>query len=156
MKKRGADTVDLADALHSAAIHLLRHVRKVDRASGIGPAQLSALSVLVFGRSMSLGDLAAAEQVAPPTMVRIVRSLAKHKLVTARADKLDRRKLKISATARGRALMLRARQLRVQVLAERIAALSEREQHRLRSALAVLGNVLRDWRSSSSTGPADA
>jgi DNA-binding MarR family transcriptional regulator len=156
MKKRSADAINLADALHSAAIHLLRHLRKEDRASGIGPAQLSALSVLVFGGSMSLGDLAAAEQVKPPTMVRIVRSLAKQRLVKARANKQDRRKIKISATTQGRALMLRARQLRVQALAERIAALSESEQDHLRSALAVLGDLLRDWRSSSSTGPADA
>ncbi len=150
--KKSTEAIELADALHSAAIHLLRRLRKEDRACGIGPAQLSALSVLVFGGSMSLGDLAAAEQVAPPTMVRIVRSLARHGLLTARADKRDRRKLKISATARGRALMLRARQLRVQALAERVAALNKREQGRLRSALAVLGTLLREWRSSSAAG----
>src|SRR6202041_2645959 len=52
-----------ADALHSAAIRLLRYVRLEDAASGITSAQLSVLSVLVFGGPQTLGSLAAAEQV---------------------------------------------------------------------------------------------
>ena len=70
-----ADTEDLADRLHSAAIHLLRLVRVQDTASGLGPARLSALSVIVFGGPVSLNDLARAEQVRPPTMSRIVDAL---------------------------------------------------------------------------------
>src|SRR5258707_12671198 len=64
--------LETADRLHSAAIHLLRRLRVRDRESGVGPAQLSALSVLVFGGPRSLGELANAEQVRPPTMSRIV------------------------------------------------------------------------------------
>jgi DNA-binding MarR family transcriptional regulator len=144
MKKISPETVDLADALHSAAIHLLRRVRKQDPVSGIGPAQLSALSVLVFGGSISLGDLAAAEQVKPPTMVRIVQSLTERKLAVASADQEDRRKIRIAATARGRRLMFRARERRVQALAEMIAALGQEEQDRLRAAVAVLRDLLSE------------
>ncbi len=142
MKKAGKDAVELADALHSAAIHLLRRVRSEDRASGVGPAQLSALSVLVFGGSMSLGDLAAAEQVKPPTMVRIVQALTEEKLATAKADRQDRRKLVISATVRGRKLMLRARQRRVQALAELIAGISVQQREQLREAVATMRQML--------------
>src|SRR3954463_14052103 len=66
------ELLELADRLHSTAIHLLRRVRKQDVAIGQGPARLSALSVLVFGGPKTLGELAAAEQVKPPTMSRIV------------------------------------------------------------------------------------
>ena len=62
------DVLSVADRLHSAAIHLLRRVRKQDIATGEGPARLSALSVLVFGGPKTLKELAAAEQVKPPTM----------------------------------------------------------------------------------------
>ena len=62
----------VADRLHSAAIHLLRRVRKQDTVLAEAPARLSALSVLVFAGPMTLGQLAAAEQVKPPTMTRIV------------------------------------------------------------------------------------
>jgi len=54
------DILRVADRLHSASIHLLRRLRVRDRESGIGPAQLSALSVLVFGGAKSLAELAEA------------------------------------------------------------------------------------------------
>ena len=66
---------ELADRLHSAAIHLLRGVRREDAAAGLPPAQLSALSVVVFGGPLTVGALAEAEQVRSPTMTRIVTAL---------------------------------------------------------------------------------
>lgn len=142
MKKIDKRSIELADALHSAAIHLLRRVRGEDRESGVGPAQLSALSVLVFGGGMSLGDLAAAEQVKPPTMVRIVQALTQEGLATAKADRQDRRRLVISATARGRELMMRARKRRVEALAELISAIGRKEQEQLREAVGVVRELL--------------
>ena len=73
--RKASTTEDLADRLHSAAIHLLRLVRVQDAATGVAPARLSALSVIVFGGPVSLNDLARAEQVRPPTMSRIVDAL---------------------------------------------------------------------------------
>jgi DNA-binding MarR family transcriptional regulator len=140
-KTENKDIVALADALHSAAIHLLRQVRAQDRNSGIGPAQLSALSVLVFGGSMSLRRLAAMEQVKPPTMVRIVRGLVERGLAVTRADTSDARKISISATRRGRSLMQRARTRRVQALADMLAQRSEAELQHLRRAIDVLRSL---------------
>src|SRR5215472_14325726 len=68
-------THDLADRLHSAAIHLLRRLRREDDASGLPAPQLSALSVIVFAGPVTLGELAAAEQVRPPTITRLVDKL---------------------------------------------------------------------------------
>ena len=140
-KKLNAELVDLADRLHSTAIHLLRQVRVEDRASGIGPAQLSALSILVFGGSKSLKQLAAIEQVKPPTMVRIVQGLVEQRLAATRADKEDGRKLQISATARGRALMQRARLRRVESLARMLGEKSVAERAEIASAIAILRDV---------------
>ena len=144
-KKLNAELVDLADRLHSTAIHLLRQVRGEDRASGIGPAQLSALSILVFGGSKSLKQLAAIEQVKPPTMVRIVQGLVEQRLAATRADKEDGRKLQISATARGRQLMQRARLRRVESLASMLGEKSVAERAQIAGAIA----VLRDLRIKS-------
>src|SRR5437763_11975342 len=85
----------LSDWLHSAAIHLLRRVRKQDIATGEGPARLSALSVLVFGGPKTLGELAAAEQVKPPTMSRIVAGLARSRLIEIASDPTDARRMQI-------------------------------------------------------------
>src|SRR5947207_5638448 len=86
-----AELLQTADKLHSAAIHLLRRLRVRDRESGVGPAQLSALSVLVFGGPRSLGELADAEQVRPPTMSRIVSGLERAGLVKREATEDGRR-----------------------------------------------------------------
>jgi DNA-binding MarR family transcriptional regulator len=113
-----ADTGDVAARLHSAAIRLLRLVRREDRESGLTGPRLSALSVLVFGGPTSLGALAAAEQVRAPTMTRIVESLVQAGLATREAEPGNRRQVRIAATeagerrALGRAVELLDRVLR--------------------------------------------
>src|SRR6185436_19812846 len=82
---------DLAQRLHAAAIHLLRRLRAEDDASGLTAPRLSALSVLVFGGPRSIGELAAAEQVRPPTISRLVRELERDGLVRREADAGDAR-----------------------------------------------------------------
>ena len=140
-KNSDAEVIELADGLHSAAIHLLRQLRIEDRASGIGPAQLSALSVLVFGGSKSLKQLAEIEQVKPPTMVRIVQGLVEQRLATTRPDRDDARKLHISTTARGRSLMQRARLRRVEALAAMLSQKSIAERTEIAKAVAILRDL---------------
>ena len=81
----------VSNAIHSAAIHLLRKVRKEDDQTGVTPGRLSALSVLVFGGAMRMTDLARAEHVKPPTMTRIVAALEAAKLATRRSNRSDAR-----------------------------------------------------------------
>jgi DNA-binding MarR family transcriptional regulator len=123
--------LEVADRLHSAAIHLLRHARKRDVAAGIGPAQLSALSVLVFGGPMALGQLAAAEQVKAPTMSRIVAGLKRSALARIETDAQDARRILVTATAKGERLLQHARVRRIQLLAEGLGALQEAQLHTL-------------------------
>jgi len=121
---------EIADRLHSAAIHLLRRLRVQDRESGVGPAQLSALSVLVFGGPRSLGELADAEQVRPPTMSRIVAGLERASLVRRHANE-DGRRVRLAATAKGKKILWEGRKRRVESLAAALASLTEDEIHRL-------------------------
>src|ERR1700752_4330353 len=125
----GDETFETADRLHSAAIHLLRRLRVGDRESGIGPAQLSALSVLVFGGPRSLGELAKAEQVRPPTMSRIVAGLERSKR-GRRPPPEDARRVRLEATPKGIKLMQTARARRIDLLAQTVARLPESEIHR--------------------------
>src|SRR5450755_577725 len=107
----------LADQLHSSAIRLLRLVRVQDTASGIAPARLSALSVIVFGGPVSLRDLAKSEQVRPPTMSRIVDALEAQGLARRRTNQKDRRAVVIAATKKGAGLLKQGRERRVRFLA---------------------------------------
>src|SRR6187455_478919 len=114
----------VADAVHSAAIHLLRGVRKEDERTGVGPARLSALSVLVFAGPMRLTDLAALEQVKPPTMTKVVAGLEAAGLVKRQADATDARAVRLEATPRGVKLLQEGRRRRVQRLARALATVS--------------------------------
>jgi DNA-binding MarR family transcriptional regulator len=135
-------TIEAADQLHTAAIHLLRRLRVRDRESGIGPAQLSALSVLVFGGPRSLGELADAEQVRPPTMSRIVAGLHRSGLVRRHATD-DGRRVRLESTPKGVSLMWEGRQRRVESLARAVSALPVKERQQLSNAIALLQQVIR-------------
>ena len=129
----------LADSLHSAAIHLLRWLRREDTATGLSAPRLSALSVIVFGSGpVSLGQLAAAEQVRPPTMTRLVNGLEADGLISRESDPSDARVTRIRATAKGRALLHAGRSRRVAALARPLAALSAADQAVLAPAAALI------------------
>jgi len=142
---RKADAVAVADRLHSAAIHLLRRVRKQDVATGEGPARLSALSVLVFGGPKTLGELAAAEQVKPPTMSRIVAGLARSRLIHIAQDSQDARRMRIHATAKGTQILQKGREMRIAYLAAHLDRLAPDELAKLGEAVEILNQLLKNW-----------
>lgn len=133
----------VADALHSAAIHLLRGVREEDERTGVGPARLSALSVLVFAGPMRLTELARVEQVKPPTMTKVIAGLEAAGLVKRRADSEDARAVKLEATARGTTLLQEGRQRRVKRIAAALQALTLDELDALARAAPIIERVSR-------------
>lgn len=135
---------EVADQLHSASIHLLRRLRIQDLASGVGPAKLSALSVLVFSaRPLSLAELADAEQVKNPTMSRLVSEMHRDGLVRIAACKEDARSIRITPTARGRELLLAGKKRRVDSLANVLESLRSAELGQLEGSLELLRQIIR-------------
>lgn len=137
------NTTSLADRLHSAAIHLLRRLRREDDASGLPAPQLSALSVIVFGGPITLGDLAAAEQVRPPTITKLIAVLETQRLVERIPDPDDKRIVRVRATSRGTKLLHDGRQRRVAALVASLAALPARDRALLARALPIVERVAR-------------
>jgi DNA-binding MarR family transcriptional regulator len=133
----------LADRLHSAAIHLLRRLRKEDVTTGLGPARLSALSVVVFGGPLRISDLAKAEQVKTPTITPIVAALEREGLIVRGADATDARAAILRPTAKGRKLMSAARGRRVRQLAARLQALPVDDRQVLERAASLLRELSR-------------
>jgi DNA-binding MarR family transcriptional regulator len=128
----------LADRLHSAAIHLLRRVRRVDDASGLSAARLSALSVIVFAGPIRVSALANAEQVRTPTMTPIVAALEHDGLVTRESDASDARAALLRATPKGARLMAEGRARRVAAVAAELNDLSETDLAALERAVGIL------------------
>ena len=129
---------EVADHLHSSAIALLRALRRQDDKWGLSAPRLSALSVVVFGGPIKLGDLARAEQVRPPTMTKLVRALETARLVSRKVDAEDGRITWITATERGRALLMKGRAERVKALTKRLSELSQAEIDSLERASALI------------------
>lgn len=117
-------------------------MRREDPAAGVPPAQLSALSVLVFGGARTLGELAAAEQVRPPTMTRVVQALEQRRLVRRERDALDGRVHRLHATAKGQRVLHAARARRVGNLAALLDELSREEVASIREAAELVERAL--------------
>ena len=128
--------------MHSAAIHLLRRVRDVDAsAMGISAARASALSVLVFGGARSLTELAAAEHVTSATMSKLVTAMEAEGLVRRYPDVNDARALRIEATARGRQMLERGRERRLDRLEQLLEGITEREARIVREAAEIVDRI---------------
>ncbi|GAC1413971.1 MAG: hypothetical protein NVSMB53_11860 [Gemmatimonadaceae bacterium] len=146
-KGRGAQA--LADQLHSSAIHLLRQLRKEDDLSGLSAPRLSALSVVVFGGPLTLGELARAEQVRPPTMTRIVTGLEKAGLVRRKGDRRDKRLTHIEPTPKGHKVLKAGRARRVAKLARAVSRLNRNELAELGRAVQLLRAIVASMPSKS-------
>lgn len=133
----------IASKLNSVAIHVVRRARVVDQELGVPPGQLSALSVLVFGGERTIAELAAAEQVTSPTMTGIVAGLIRSGLARRRPHPTDRRASVITATAKGRRLMERGRQHRVDVIAKLLVGMANDDLTALERATDALAQAMQ-------------
>jgi len=140
---KAAALPEIAQQLHSVAIHLLRRLRRTDDQMGLSGPRASALSVLVFGGPTSLAQLAKAEQVKPPTMARLVDALEAAGLARRDVDKSDLRAVRIRATAKGRKLLLEGRARRLRQLTKLLEGATAAEQAALADAVSTLQRLLQ-------------
>jgi DNA-binding MarR family transcriptional regulator len=130
------------ERFHHLAIRMLRGLRAVDEAAGFSGPRASALSVLVFRGPQSLGELAAAEGVKPPTMSRLVKAMQEEGLVASAIAEHDQRQVRIAASARGRALMMKGRERRLEALRKLFASATPREVAALETVVGMLDRAL--------------
>jgi DNA-binding MarR family transcriptional regulator len=134
---------DVAGRLRIAINRLQRRLRQ-ESLGGLSPAQASALgSVRRHGRP-TLGELAAIEQVQPPTMTRIVASLAEAGMVTRVADTIDRRSARVRITPAGERALERIRTRKNAFLLRRLGELSADEQQHAAELVALLEHLLAE------------
>ena len=136
------DLSSAADRFHSAAIHALRYAAREDSASGLSAARLSALSVLVFGGSKTLGELAAAEQVRPPTMSRLVTEMERAGVARKVTDREDARVIRVHATGKGLRALSRGRAMRIEAIEVLLSGLDPDELTNVERAVGAIENVL--------------
>jgi DNA-binding MarR family transcriptional regulator len=129
--------------LRLAVLRLGRRLRQ-ESTPGITPSQLSALASIDRLGPVTIGDLAAHENVQPPTISRIVGALEGEGWVERIADESDRRVALVQATPKARREMNRARAERNAYLARRLATLDGPELEAVLAALPVLERILQE------------
>ncbi|MEV4311009.1 MarR family transcriptional regulator [Actinocrispum sp. NPDC049592] len=134
---------DVPARLYLAIGRLSRSLRR-SGSPGLGHGSISALSTLIGCGEMRLGDLAAKEGVAAPTMSRIVAALVEAKYVQREPDPADRRAWLVKATPEGERMVLGLRSTRVQELRRRIDRLADDKQEELIKALPILEELLSE------------
>lgn len=134
---------EIAARLHGAAIHLLRRVRRDDPLMALTPARASVLSVLVFGGPKSPGELAQIEQVAAPTMTKLINGLVRDGYVLKRPSSEDGRAVVITATAKARNAMEAGRRRRIELVRTLFAELTDAEWQTLDAAARLIESSVR-------------
>lgn len=143
-RRRGARRAQLADRLHSLAIHLLRRVAVADQRAGVTGPRLSVLSVLVLGGGpRTLGALAGAEHVRPPTMTRLIQAMEAEGLVARAPSRDDARATIIRASAAGERVLRRARARRLAALRALLAGLPAAQLGQVERAVRLLEPLVR-------------
>jgi DNA-binding MarR family transcriptional regulator len=151
-ERRDATPLGLANALRPTIARLARRLRQQDH-TGLGPTMTATLASIAKHGGPTHGELAAIEQVSPPTITAVVDKLEKLGLVTREADSADRRVTRVRATANGIDQLDEVRNRRTSWLAFRLTALTDDERRRLADAAEVLAKLVDV--ADVAEGPAD-
>jgi DNA-binding MarR family transcriptional regulator len=140
--RTSADPVEIADALRYAVLRLARLLRQQDD-SGLPPALLAALATIDREGPITLGDLASAERLTPPSITKVVATLEDDGLVERAQDGQDRRVWRVRITAKGRRRLEASRTAKTAWLATRLHELDADALARLAAAIDVLEALAR-------------
>ena len=134
---------ELAARLRVAVTRLNRKLRQ-QALAGLSPAQASALGTVNRLVNPTLGELAAAEQVQPPTVTRLVTSLESAGLVARETDSVDRRVVRVRMTVEGRRASSGSGPSRTPILTRRLAALDPAERTLTEDLTRLLEHLVAD------------
>jgi DNA-binding MarR family transcriptional regulator len=136
---------ELASTLRIRVMRLSRNLRR-QAGTGLSASLLSALTTVERDGPMTIGTLAHAEQVRPPTMTKVVASLVEQGLATRDPDPLDGRVAWVMATPEGRSLLRRTRRRSDAYLATRLRSLDREELLVLERASRLLERLTEEAR----------
>ena len=134
---------ELPTRLRLAIMRLARRLRQQADADAT-PSMLSALASIEYRQSVTLGELAEAERVTPPTMSKIVARLQETELVTRTPDPNDKRIQRLSLSIRGERFIARSKSRKNAYLAKKLRKLEPHEVAKLEAAVAVIEKILED------------
>jgi DNA-binding MarR family transcriptional regulator len=135
-RQRASDP-ELADRLGMAAVRLARLLRQQDEAD-LTPTMRAALGTIEREGPVTLGELAAIERVAPPTVTKVVGKLEDAGLVVREHDDVDRRVCRVLLSDRGQGWLAADRKRRRDWLTDQLRELDDGDVQRLAAAVEVI------------------
>ena len=135
------DTNETAARLRRSVTRLSRRLRQ-SALGGISPAQASMLSSVEALVRPTLGELAAREQIQPPSVTRLVRTLEQAGFVELVPDSLDRRATRVVLSAHGKKELTTIRRRKTEFLETQLRALPIVEQARAAELADLLEHLL--------------
>ena len=140
---------EMARALRLSVLRLCRRLRQESIGLGeITPSQMSALTVLSQHGELTLGELAAIERVAPPSMTRIAARLEANGYLERRPDSADRRVARVAISAAGADLLGQCRARGDAFVAAGLEHLTAEEREVLARAVPLLQRLASDQSDS--------
>lgn len=135
-------TSGLANELRVCVMRLGRRMRNERAASDdMTPNQIAVLHTLSRCGDLTIGDLAAAERVQPPSMTRIVANLVNRDLVAKVPNPSDKRQVVISLTDAGDRVVHEYRRRKEAWLVRQLEHLTPAERRTLREAAPILDRL---------------
>ncbi|QTI68490.1 MarR family winged helix-turn-helix transcriptional regulator [Gordonia polyisoprenivorans] len=132
----------LAGSLSLAIVRMARRLRLRRDNELVSLTQLSALNTLYHEGSMSPGALAAAERVKPPSMTRVIASLADLGMIKREAHPTDGRQAIVTLAPAGERVIANEVAARKAWLNDRLAELSDEERATLGAAVPILERII--------------
>jgi DNA-binding MarR family transcriptional regulator len=137
------DTKETAARLRRAVTRMNRRMRH-SSLGGISPAQASMLASIEKLANPSLGDLAVAEQMKPPSVTRIAQSMQEAGLIVCAPDADDRRCTRVQLSALGRKEIAAIRRRKTEFLEKKLLSLSDGDQRKARDLATLLERLLEE------------
>ena len=134
-------SAELAARLRQAVTRMNRRLRATSLGE-ISPAQASMLATIEMLDAPSLGELAAAEQIQPPSVTRPVKGLQESGHIVQKTDENDRRTTRVAISPQGKRALNEIRDRKTQFLNSKLSDLSTKELHKAEEMVALLERLL--------------
>ncbi|WP_395728264.1 MarR family winged helix-turn-helix transcriptional regulator [Nakamurella sp.] len=135
------DNDSLASELRLSVHRLTRRLRQQTPTDGLTLTQLSALAVIWREGPLTAGDLAAKEQVRPPSITRVLTGLEALGLVQRTDNPRDGRQVLVRITPEGDRRLVEYVRVRELWLERRLAAMTQAERDVLAQASELLDRL---------------
>lgn len=136
-------TANLASELRVSVMRLARRLRAERAAHSLTLTQISALATLEREGALSPTELAAHEQVQPPSLTRVLAALEERDLIQRTRHASDGRQHVVTLTTAARTLLREDRRRREAWLAQRLVELSAEDRDVLRAAAPIIDRIAR-------------